>query len=195
MARDPACITCLNTVTRTARQTGHYEEALELINGVLTWHEATPSLRWDVGVMMLQAGKPAEALEYFDAIPRESEAPGFLGRLMALHDLGRLDEFEQEFAELRAAEGTHPESIARVYAWTRQNDAAFEWIQKAIDLHGATAVRGFGTGLYSRIADDPRYNALLERYGVSDEDLSHIQFDPPYPPAVRAEIERIMREL
>jgi len=195
MARDPACITCVNTVTRTARQTGHYEEALELINGVLTWHEATPLLRWDVGVMALQAGKPAEALEYFDAIPRDSNAPGDLGRLMALHDLDRLAEFEQEFAELRAEEGMHPESVARIYAWTRQNDAAFDWIQKTIDLHGPAVVRNFKTDLYSRLADDPRYNALLEDYGFSDEDMSHIQFDPPYPPAIRAEIDRIMSEL
>jgi len=89
----------------------------------------------------------------------------------------------------------HPESISRVYAWTRQNDAALEWMQKAIDLDGAVALSNVRTDLYSRLADDPRYNALLEQYGVRDEDLSHIQFDPPYPPAVRAEIERIMSEL
>ena len=46
--------------------------------------------------------------------------------------------------------------------------------------------------LYSRLSSDPRYHAFLQRHGQSDENHSQIQFDPPYPPAMRAELQRLL---
>lgn len=37
--------------------------------------------------------------------------------------------------------------------------------------------------------------AFLAQYGVHDEDFSDVEFDPPYPPEIREEIERIGKEL
>jgi hypothetical protein len=61
-----------------------------------------------------------------------------------------------------------------------------------IERNGPVSASNIKSDLYSRLSADPRYAAFLEKHGQSEEDLSHIEFDPPYPPAMRAEIERLM---
>jgi hypothetical protein len=57
-------------------------------------------------------------------------------RIFALHDLGRMEEFEEEFQQLRSDPDQSPEGIARIYAWTGNNDLALEWLEKMIVADG-----------------------------------------------------------
>lgn len=139
---------------------------------------------------MAGCGKPGKALGYFEQLP---ESWGKAGRLLALHDLGRFDEFETEF-EKRIADTAYPEEIARIYAWTGQNDLAFEYLERMADRDGPSSAEKVDTDLYEPIKSDPRWQAFLERNGVSTEDLSHIEFDPPLPPEVVAEVKRMRAE-
>jgi hypothetical protein len=63
-----------------------------------------------LGVARLVAGDAERALRYFDRmdVPNGEN----LGRLLALHDVGREEEFNAEFETYRAI--SSPESIARV---------------------------------------------------------------------------------
>ena len=61
-----------------------------------------------------------------------------------------------------------------------------------IEEYGPSSAASIKNDLYSRLSADPRYEAFLEKHGESDQDHSHIRFDPPYPPAMRAEVERLM---
>jgi hypothetical protein len=45
--------------------------------------------------------------------------------------------------------------------------------------------------LYEPIKSDPRWQEFRERNGVTREDLSHIEFNPPLPPEVVKEVERM----
>jgi TolB-like protein len=194
-ARDPACIQCANTMANTARLSGHADEAVKYLEGLLEWHTPGPYLRWTIGAALLHADRPAAALEHFDAILALGDdvpdgIPGDLGRLMALYDLGRIDEFESEFAELRATYPGNYEGIARVYAWTRQTDEALSWLERLVEERGREELYQLGS-LYNRLREDPEFAAFNERYGVDEEDFSKVDFDPPYPPEIKKEIERI----
>lgn len=72
----------------------------------------------------------------------------------------------------------HPESIARVYAWTGQIDLAFEWLDKMVDQFGPDKVFEVKTKLYDPIKSDPRGQAFLKEHGAEDRDLSHIVCNP-----------------
>jgi tetratricopeptide (TPR) repeat protein len=190
-ARDPACLICAYMLVDVARKTGHQAEAVGYLQSMLTWHSLSPNLAWQLGAALLSSGEPQQALEVFDQFAGEPRGSSDLGRLLALYDLGRIAEFEEEFEAYKVANAASWESIARVLAWTGQNDSAFEYLEKMVEQRGPASAANIKTDLYSRLSSDPRYDAFLEKHGQGDKDLSHIQFDPPYPPAMRAELERL----
>ncbi|MCH5376212.1 MAG: hypothetical protein JJ992_19760 [Planctomycetes bacterium] len=154
---------------------------------MLEWRDGTPVLFWNLGVGWLVAGEPAKALEYFDKAPPGNRE---MGRVMAFHDLGRLDEFEAEFAAMRANPEEDPEGIARIAAWTGQNDLAFEYLEYAAEKEGPRLARSVRTDLYEPIKSDPRWQAFLDRYDATDDDFSHIRFNPILPEEVLKALER-----
>ena len=101
-------------------------------------------------------------------------------RAMALHDLGRQAEFEAAFAELREAKD-HPEEIARVYAWTGEADAAFEWLEKSTPPNKIGASYYLRDPTFAKLHTDPRWHALLQRLGLAPEQLAAIEFKVKLP--------------
>ena len=137
---------------------------------------------WGLGVSWLIAGHPDKALEEFEAI--EQTGSGRLGKTFALYDLGRMDEFETQFAELKNEYSiTMPETIARVYAWTGNNDKAFEWLDKAAETLGSEIYGIIEIDLYEKIKPDPRWRAMREKYKPVDAD-AEIEFNITLPPGV-----------
>ncbi len=187
--RDPACTPCVNVLAVSLRRTGRYREAAEELEKLLEWRDGTPVLSWILGVVWLVSGEPAKALAYFEQAPAGNRE---LGRLLALHDLGRLDEFEAGFSMLREDPEEGPESIARIAAWTGQNDLAFEYLERAIDSRGPDVISAVkrGADLYAPITSDPRWQALLDRHGGADEGFSNIRFNPKLPKEVEDALER-----
>jgi len=181
--RDPACSMCVNTLAYAARFAGRHREAAEALEDLLQWRKVSGDVYWNIGVAWLVAGEPAKALEHFE---KDEVGPGrVLGRLLALHDLGRFEEFNAEFSKLRADPEQHPEGTARIAAWTGQNDLAFEYMERTVEREGPEIVRVFRTDLYGPIKSDPRWREFLDRYDSADEeDWSHIRFNPELPAEV-----------
>jgi len=85
-------------------------------------------------------------------------------------------------AELRERWGDKwPSEIAHVYAWTGNPDAAFEWLDKAvaIDEEGISSSRQ--TMLLNPLHQDPRWQAYLEKLGISDAQLADINLEVKLP--------------
>ena len=182
VVNDPGCTPCIGNMVFNLRNLGRHREAAERLEKILDWHVPTSSTYWALGLSWLVAGEPEKALGYFDAM---GQPPGQnLGRLMALHDLGREAEFEQEFARFRETNTDHPEGIARAYAWTGQKDEAFEWLDRMVEQDGPEYAGLVKTDLYSKLKDDPRWPAFLERNGQSDEGLKQVEFNPRLPAAI-----------
>ena len=178
--RDPACVYCLMMLSINYRNAGRYDRAIEVLQDAVAWAPDRVMINWSLGSLLLQAGKPAEALVAFE----QETAPGMaqFGRLFALHDLGRLQEFEEEFALYRAENGDLPEDFARIYAWTGNNDLALEWLEKLVATHGPDSLRNITVGgFYDKLFLDPRFDALLRKYGWHPETQEKISFNftPP----------------
>jgi len=182
--RDPAGSANVGLLARIFRQTGRHRELAEFFEDLLEWWDGTPLIYWHLGVAWLVAGEPEMALERFKkTVPYNRR----LGRLLALHDLGRHAEFDVEFADMLNDPEQHPEAIARVASWTGRHDLAFEYLQRAIDREGAAFVRPIKMedDLLGPIMADPRWQAFLDRYDSSTEvDRSHVRFNPKLPAEV-----------
>ena len=182
--RDPACTSCVVVLAYILRQAGQHRLAAEELEELLEWREISPNLYWNLGVFWLVAGEPGKALRRFEKAPPGNRE---MGQMLARHDLGYLDEFEAEFSKMLDDPDEHPESIARVAAWTGQNDLAFEFLERTIDREGTEFVQSIkrGRDLYGPNMDDPRWQAFLDRYDTAKvEDLSHIRFNLKMPAEV-----------
>jgi tetratricopeptide (TPR) repeat protein len=179
--RDPACTVCAQVLGFVLRQAGRPRETAQALQDLLEWREATPTWHWYMGVARLVSGDAAAALEHFEqTAPRQRE----VARLLALHDLERHAEFEAGFAKLRADPQRGPEAIARIAAWTGQNDLAFEYLERMVDAEGPESALWVSTDLYEPIKSDPRWRAFLERNDATGDEWSSIRFNPKLPAEV-----------
>ena len=110
-------------------------------------------------------GRTQEALEGY----RRGTGPyGSMGEAMAEHTLGHAAESQRALDNLITREGdSMGYQIADVYAWRRENDKAFEWLERAYQRHDA----GLGYVTYDRylahLRTDPRYSALIRKLKLS----------------------------
>jgi tetratricopeptide (TPR) repeat protein len=138
-------------------------------------------LQYNIGLALLLRGEPDSALAAF-ALEEGDEEYRVKGTALALHDLGRAEEFELAFSELRERWGNRwPSEVAHVYAWIGDPDAAFEWLDKAVDQNEDGLNTQFLRMFYTSVHDDPRWQAFREQTGTSEEQLAAIEFEVTLP--------------
>jgi tetratricopeptide (TPR) repeat protein len=180
--RDPACTVCVYGLSWSYRDTGRHAEAAEALEDILRWRTPDPTFYWSLGTMWLHAGHPDKALDAFEKELNEDTRS--YARIFALHDLGRMEEFELRFAEKRAQGDQGAEGIARVYAWVGDNDKAFEWLDIMVETSGADYLELIDTDYYEKIKSDPRWRALRDKHGYFDVPIEGIEIDVTLPPGV-----------
>ena len=179
--RDPTCEVCVYNLAAAYELTGRHEESARVLQRVLSWHAPNEGSFWSIGRSWLFAGRPAEALANFE---QETSAKlGEMGKIMALHDLGRMDEFEERFAGLRDNDA-NAENIARIYAWTGNNDKAYEWLDTMIAVDGPDSLRRVQGDFYRNLLADPRWRVLRDQHGYDDKPAEAIEFNFSLPPGV-----------
>ena len=177
--QDPLCVMCLQHLSWAYRATGEYERAVEVLQEAVEWNPNRGLIYWSLGSVLLMAGRPQEALEAFEL--EESEMGGF-GRIFALHDLGRQDEFEDAFGAMLNDPEPNPEAIARIYAWMGETELAIESLQKILDEQGAGEIGSIiSGGFYRKIEPDPLFEAFLRKNGQHPDMLKPVPFNftPP----------------
>jgi TolB-like protein/Tfp pilus assembly protein PilF len=134
--------------------------------------------RYRLGEALLRKGQPEEALAFFTL--EEDEEWRVKGTALASYELDRLTEYEQAFAELRERWGERwPIEIAHVYAWIGDTDEAFSWLEKELEINGLSGV--MVDNFFTSLHDDPRWQPLLEKGGVSPDQLAAIEFEVTLP--------------
>ncbi len=101
---------------------------------------------------------------------------------MALHDLGRLQEFEAGFALWQSDNPQGHEGIARIAAWTGDNELALQSLEEVVTDQGPEALVGTTTGgFYRKLKQDPRFDDMLRKYGQHPDQREKIPFNftPP----------------
>ena len=134
---------------------------------------------------LLLKGDAAAAL---DAFTREvDEEYQVKGMALALHALGRKQEFEAKHTELVDKWGDEwPSEVAHVFAYIGDAESAFLWLDQAIKQKEEGLMEQILDPLYQDIHTDPRWGIFLKRLGCSPEQLSTIEFKVTLPKEVDA---------
>ncbi|HEY5774987.1 MAG TPA: tetratricopeptide repeat protein [Xanthomonadales bacterium] len=153
-----------------------FDDAVETFKNAITLNPEISAGHYKLGVVLLATDKPDAALAEF--LLDTDEEYALKGRALSFHALSRTEDFESSFTELRERYGKQwPSEIAHVYAWTGDQDAAFEWLDKAVAMNEG------GIGLSRQelwltpLHDDPRWQVFLEKIGVSDAQVATIDFE------------------
>lgn len=134
--------------------------------------------QYRLGEALLRKSEPEAALAAFEQ--EEDEEWRVKGTALALHDLERFTEYEEAFSELRERWGERwPVEIAHVYAWVGETDEVFAWLEKEYETNGLGGV--MVDNFFKNLHDDPRWLPLLEKAGVSVDQLKAIEFDVTMP--------------
>ncbi len=166
---------------------GRYGDAA---NSFTTTLDLSPDMYigfFNLGVALMLDGRPEEALDELD---KESEERWRLvGRSMALFALQQktglasdtavadsvLAELQQKFAKRMTY------NIAYVHAYRGDIDAAFQWLDDAIEVKDAGLGAILSEALFINLHDDPRWLPLLSRLGKAPEQLADIQLTVAIP--------------
>jgi TolB-like protein/Flp pilus assembly protein TadD len=126
-----------------------------------------------LAIIDILKGEPAVALERADAIKLENLKRVVLA--IAHYDLGNINESNrivESFIEDHADRWAY--YIAWVYAWRKENDPAFEWLQRAVD-EGQEIDTIKTEVLLQNLHEDPRWEELLTNLGLSDSQVAAIE--------------------
>ena len=181
MAIDPLCGLCLYSASKYYMYAGRFERAEELRQRFVTLHDGG---HFELGIMKLLRRKATEALDIFETqrertaeSDRENDGRWHAGLAMALHDLGRSEESDEQLALLIEGFGDQdPGGVAEVYAWRDEKDAAFEWVSRYRATNTPSFILILLDPVYRNLHSDPRWTALRQSLGYSDERLAALEF-------------------
>ena len=105
--------------------------------------------------------------DYGNAV-RRSENSNEVLFACALYKMERLEEARAVLEELQRAASPGLTSIAIVYGCFHDKDNAFDWLQRAYEDHDASLRWLRSNSTVENLQDDPRWEALLKKVGISD---------------------------
>ena len=136
-----------------------------------------------MGTIRLLQNEARDALELFQQ--EQTPALRLQGIALALHALGESEEAELALNRLVSEWGDEwPEGVAAVHAWSGDADAAFEWLSRRDPAARNPVFGGHISPLYQSLHSDPRWQTYLAGMGLSDEQLTRIEFETTYPDEV-----------
>ena len=163
-------------INLSARYTslGMLDEAEAAARKALELNPDVYSAPVELAAISLHRGDPDGALQRAGAIRRRFFA-GWI-RAMALYDLGKLDQSDTELEMLITDYAdTRAYFVAAAYAWRDDADRAFEWLNRAID-ENQNIDAPKTEPLFRNLYNDPRWEETLARVGLSDSQVSRIDF-------------------
>jgi TolB-like protein/Tfp pilus assembly protein PilF len=168
---DPLAASVLANLTGTYINEGQLVKAQQMIDRLHKLESNSGWVPFFRGLLAQRRGHSEAALDYFKA----GQGPSaLLGVVTANFDLGRDAESDAALEELKALPNTDI-FVAVGHAYRGQSDEAFAWLERAYDNHDASMIeiRMFKFGLNS-LHGDPRWTALLEKLGITDETANTI---------------------
>lgn len=181
LSRDPVGrITRINLAS-SYLNTGRFEGAIDLCKIQVAVNSEDVPCRYRLILAYLYSGDGQSALQNLEQLG----SPSARSRLapMVFHALGRQEDFESALAELhnqyRNGIKYLANQIALVYAFSGDVDAAFEWMERAID--DEVAKYSPNEAEFASLHDDPRWDVLMKKAGTSQETLDAIVLEVNLP--------------
>jgi hypothetical protein len=133
--------------------------------------QISPTFAFDhllLGITLLMQGKATEAV----AEMQQESGPGAqaLGLAVAYHALHRDPDSDAALSRLKAENGGDAAFfIAEAYAFRKQKDLAFEWLDRAFAQRDNGLYTLKGAPLLKNLEGDSRYKAFLRRMNLPPE--------------------------
>ncbi len=178
--RDPVHPVGLINLAVYSSSAGRYAEAISRYRKALSLSPDYGGAQFYLAGALLEAGDPDTALV---EVEKEASAGFRLSGLAIVHHaLGNTQESDKALQTLTDDYADDWSlSIAQVLAFRGDIDAAFEWIDKAIEQGSPELAEIIVNNLYANLYDDPRWPILLEKLGKSPEQLAAIEFEVRIP--------------
>ena len=162
IALDPLNAASRESLAQVCWAMGRQEEAEANFKKALELNPGLPGDHESLGLVYLAQGHFQDALV---EIEREPWAPLRLrGQAVAYYALGRKKESDTALSELIAQYQTSAAfQIADVYAFRREPDQAFEWLERAYVQHDGGVASTKWDPLLKNLRGDPRYIAFLKK--------------------------------
>ena len=159
---DPLSPRSWGNLSIVAISAGKLDEALSAATKGLELQPGRPGLGWSRGRVYLAQERPQEALTEFQ---QEVEpAWRLFGLALAYHALGRKQESDQALAELiDKFAANFAFQVSQVYAFRREADRAFEWLERAYAQRDGGLPEIKGDFFLKNLHSDPRYIAFLKK--------------------------------
>ncbi len=142
-----------------------YDEAATAFRKALSLNPERPRAHYYLGRVLLAQGEPQAALAEMRKEP--VAVYQVTGLAMVYHAIENREASRQALAELIDNWGeTGAFQIAEVYAFLGENDAAFEWLQKAYDTHDFGLAVLLGNPAFAKLTSDARYAPFVEKLGL-----------------------------
>jgi TolB-like protein/tetratricopeptide (TPR) repeat protein len=174
--RNPECYNCVN-IWLTYLDARRYDEAIE---SRLAFTGDNVSY-YAVVLPALLKGDAELALEY--SKPELVNTPSVHAfRAMALHSLGRADEARTEF-DKQVAEWAKKEPLSTAMAtlWLGDEEAALDLLYDRYWPHTHNFFREIFNPIWEPLHDNPRWIALRQQSGLTQEAYAGIKFSPVLP--------------
>ena len=144
---------------------GRFAEAELALRRALAFSPNAVSLHYQLAIVLLLENKPEAALEELQNEPDDlSRLDGLVVIYPALH---RIKDADTALARLEA---THSQddalTIAQAYAFRRQKDQAFKWLESAYAQKDGGLWLIKGDPLLKNLEEDPRYAAFLRKMNL-----------------------------
>jgi serine/threonine-protein kinase len=165
LAVDPLRVTLYTNLARILIVAGRYDEAEKAVNKALEIQPAAARPHTYLTTIAMLRGDAAAALKN-----AQLEAPGFWRdyavtlATQAQSDRNRADASLREFEAKNSANG--PFQIAVVYAFRKQPDKMFEWLERAYTERDSGLTQLFVTPFLLDYRADPRFDALCQKLKV-----------------------------
>jgi TolB-like protein len=174
IARDPLSIRARYNLADTYWKAGRAAEAQVEYGQLL---RLSPNLKYAelfLGRVELSLGNLDKALAHFQNEP--DEAARLQGLLAAHHARGEESASRQVRKQLTEKfSASLPYEVARAIAYTGDANATFELLDKAFEQRSGAMVYSKSEPFFDPVHDDPRWDAWLERLGMSDAQIADIE--------------------
>ena len=180
LARDPVDPVSHYNLGSSHLSAGRWDEAIASYRSVLRLSPGYIGAHGLIGFALVFKDDAEAALAEFEM--EEDPEYRVKGQALAYQLLGQTDRFEASLRELIERWGEQwPSEVAHVYAFTGNADAAFEWLERAIEAKEEGLTEQYLWPFYQPIHGDPRWASFLERVGSSPRQLDAVQFTATLP--------------
>jgi adenylate cyclase len=164
LERDPLNLLQRRYVARMLYYAGRLDEAESIIRQVLEVNPSFPAAHYELGRILLARNQLPQAANEF-----ESEMSGWreFGLPLSYHAQGRSAEASAALQRLVNNSAGSEYQVAETYAYFGDTDAAFLWLDRAVELRDPGIQWLRGDPLLRSLTQDPRYAALLRRLKLS----------------------------